>query len=258
MSGTAEISLMPASMPPSTFPVDAALDDETQRLSPLSPLADAQIETIADDLVTRGFSHRPQFFGEALIDSLWRDLDALKARDALSAAGIGRLGDRKLDRRVRGDAIRWLASDTPSQRAYLLLMSTLRERLNRALYPGLFEFEAHFACYPTGAFYKRHLDSFQGRSNRVISTVTYLNRAWPADGGGEMVLYERTLSGPAGFDPQAPAREIGRVPPRAGTLVCFLAESVPHEVLPTRLPRASIAGWFRRNASVGGLVDPAR
>ncbi|MDX1466999.1 MAG: 2OG-Fe(II) oxygenase, partial [Halomonas sp.] len=46
--------------------------------------------------------------------------------------------------------------------------------------------------------------------------------------------------------------------PQAGTFACFLSDSVPHEVLPTRLPRSSIAGWFRRNASLGGLVDPAR
>ena len=107
---------------------------------------------------------------------------------------------------------------------------------------------AHLARYPAGAFYRRHLDSFRGRANRVVSTVGYLNPDWPEDGGGEMVIYAE----------QDPQRELTRVAPRAGTLVCFLSEQVPHEVLPTRLPRASIAGWFRRNASLGGVVDPAR
>ncbi|WP_346301717.1 2OG-Fe(II) oxygenase, partial [Halomonas sp. BM-2019] len=60
------------------------------------------------------------------------------------------------------------------------------------------------------------------------------------------------------YAPDDPEREVARVRPGAGTFACFLAETIPHEVLPTRLPRASIAGWFRRNASLGGRVDPAR
>ena len=126
-------------------------------------------------------------------------------------------------------------------------MAEVQQALNRALFLGLFEYEAHFAHYPPGAFYRRHLDSFRGRANRVVSTVGYLNPDWPEDGGGEMVLYA----------PDEPEREVARVRPSAGTFACFLAERVPHEVLPTRLPRASIAGWFRRNASLGGRVDPA-
>ena len=52
-------------------------------------------------------------------------------------------------------------------------------------------------------------------------------------------------------------REVARVVPRAGSFACFLADRVPHEVLPTARPRASIAGWFRRNASLHGVIDPA-
>jgi SM-20-related protein len=37
------------------------------------------------------------------------------------------------------------------------------------------------------------------------------------------------------------------VAPRAGTLVCFLSERIPHEVLAAHVDRISIAGWFRRN-----------
>ncbi|MFC0266634.1 2OG-Fe(II) oxygenase [Kushneria aurantia] len=218
----------------------------------------ARIEALIDDLAHRGFSYQTRFFDASLIDALIAELDALYEEDALSAAGIGRLGEHQLATRVRGDAIRWLDRISPAQRAYLDLLDGLREAINRALFIGLFEFEAHFARYPPGAFYKRHLDSFQGRANRVISTVTYLNRHWPVDGGGEMVLFEPVAAGPDGFDPEAPAREVGRVRPEAGTFVCFLSDSVPHEVLPTRLPRASIAGWFRRNASMGGVIDPSR
>ncbi|GHE20179.1 2OG-Fe(II) oxygenase [Halomonas urumqiensis] len=183
----------------------------------------------------------------ALCAELGAELARLAELDALEAAGIGRGNAHTLRRDIRGDVIHWLDRQSLAQRRYLDAMTELQRQLNQALFLGLFEYEAHFAHYPPGAFYRKHLDSFRGRANRVISTVGYLNSGWPADGGGEMLL----------FDPASPEREVARVRPEAGTFACFLSDTLPHEVLPTRLPRASIAGWFRRNASLGGLVDPA-
>lgn len=57
---------------------------------------------------------------------------------------------------------------------------------------GLFSFESHFAHYAPGAFYKTHVDAFKGQANRVLSVVYYLNEAWGAKDGGEMVLYSDT------------------------------------------------------------------
>ena len=210
---------------------------DPQRLAPL-----------VDALVAQGW-----FVGEAFIDAelcqaLFAEVSQLAELDALAAAGIGRGSEHHLRRDVRGDAIHWLDRQSLAQRRYLAAMGDLQQSLNQALYLGLFEFEAHFARYPPGSFYKTHVDSFQGRANRVVSTVLYLNPEWPTDGGGEMAIY-------ASQDSQ---REVSRVRPEAGTFACFLSETVPHQVLPTRLPRASIAGWFRRNASLGGRIDPAR
>lgn len=203
---------------------------------------------LVDALVEQGW-----FIGEGFLDidlchELHQELTMMAQREALTAAGIGRGGEHQLRRDIRGDAIHWLDRESLAQRRYLEAMSELQRELNQALYLGLFEYEAHFAHYPPGAFYAKHLDSFRGRANRVVSTVGYLNPDWPADGGGEMAL----------FAADEPEREVARVRPEAGNFTCFLSESVPHEVLPTRLPRASIAGWFRRNASLAGRVDPAR
>ncbi|MFY0989969.1 2OG-Fe(II) oxygenase [Halomonas sp. C05BenzN] len=208
----------------------------------------AALPRLVDALVEQGW-----YVGEDVIDGelcieLHRELIGLADHDALDVAGIGRGRAHALRRDIRGDAIRWLDRESLAQRRYLEAMGELQNELNQALFLGLFEYEAHFALYPPGAFYRKHLDSFRGRANRIISTVSYLNPGWPADGGGEMVL----------FDAMDPEREVARVRPTAGTFACFLSETVPHEVLPTRLPRASIAGWFRRNASLGGRVDPAR
>lgn len=212
------------------------------------PLQPQRMEELVDALVERGF-----YVGEAMIDAelcqaLHAEVEGRAHQQALARAGIGRGSDFDTREDIRGDAIHWLDRETLAQRRYLDAMGELQQRLNESLFLGLFEYEAHLARYPAGAFYRRHLDSFRGRANRVVSTVGYLNPDWPEDGGGEMVIYAE----------QDPQRELTRVAPRAGTLVCFLSEQVPHEVLPTRQPRASIAGWFRRNASLGGVVDPAR
>ncbi|USZ48606.1 2OG-Fe(II) oxygenase [Halomonas sp. DN3] len=212
------------------------------------PLPPQRMEELVDALVERGF-----YVGEAMIDAelcqaLHAEVEGRAHQQALARAGIGRGSDFDTREDIRGDAIHWLDRETLAQRRYLDAMGELRQRLNESLFLGLFEYEAHLARYPAGAFYRRHIDSFRGRANRVVSTVGYLNPDWPEDGGGEMVIYAE----------QDPQRELTRVAPRAGTLVCFLSEQVPHEVLPTRQPRASIAGWFRRNASLGGVVDPAR
>ncbi|MCE8023434.1 2OG-Fe(II) oxygenase [Billgrantia aerodenitrificans] len=203
---------------------------------------------LVDALVEKGWFVGEGFLDAELCQELHRELMEMAERDALAAAGIGRGDEHQLRRDIRGDAIRWLDRESLAQRRYLEAMGELQRELNQALFLGLFEYEAHFAHYPPGAFYKKHLDSFRGRANRVVSTVGYLNPDWPADGGGEMAI----------FAADEPEREVARVRPEAGNFACFLAETVPHEVLPTRLPRASIAGWFRRNASLGGLVDPAR
>ena len=49
-----------------------------------------------------------------------------------------------------------------------------------------------------------------------------------------------------------------KVVPLLGTVVTFLSEDFPHEVLPANRDRFSIAGWFRVNGSTAGRVDPPR
>lgn len=211
-------------------------------------LNSAELARLVDDLVERGWFVGERFIDAKLCRALYAELQELAADDALTDAGVGRGDQHQLRRDIRGDAIIWLNRESQAQRDYLALMAELQWQINQALYLGLFEFEAHFAHYPPGAFYKTHYDSFKGRANRVISTVLYLNPEWPQEGGGEMAIY-------AADDE---THELARIRPEAGTFVCFLSNRVPHAVLPTHYSRASIAGWFRRNASLGGLVDPAR
>ncbi len=209
----------------------------SQLPAPLPPLA---ADAVADDLIRQGWSVQPHFFQDALMASLYDELRDLRRARRMRAARIGRGPDRRRRVDIRGDHIHWLDGDSEAQRAYLFALEGLRLHLNQRLFLGLEDLEAHFALYPPGTGYQRHLDSFQGNNLRRISTVTYLNPAWAPEYGGRLRLYDGE-------------RVIRSVQPESGTLVCFASEEVEHEVMPTLRPRASIAGWFR----VRPLEEPA-
>ena len=117
--------------------------------------------------------------------------------------------------------------------------------LNRRLLLGLFSFESHFSHYAVGDFYKRHMDAHKGDANRVLSIVVYLNPEWLPESDGELVLY-KDESDKKGI----------KVIPMFSTVVVFLSEEFPHEVLATQRDRYAIAGWFRLNSSILGRIDP--
>ncbi|WP_338057695.1 2OG-Fe(II) oxygenase [Shewanella japonica] len=49
---------------------------------------------------------------------------------------------------------------------------------------------------------------------------------------------------------------VAAVTPSLGTIVVFLSEEFPHEVLPAKLDRYSIAGWFCLNNSIANKAEP--
>ena len=174
-----------------------------------------------------------------LTRALFTEAQAEHEDDRLERAGIGRVDDHTIDTGVRRDKTRWMDRSTDAQTRYLSLMEDLRLVVNRELYLGLFSYEAHFAVYEPGGFYLRHVDAFRGSRNRVLSTVFYLNEDWSSQDGGELAIYA------ADADPgDAP---LSTILPDAGTMVVFLSEDIPHEVLAAKRDRYSIAGWFRVN-----------
>lgn len=202
-------------------------------------------ESAARSLREQGWWVGEDALDRKLVDELRADLHELMDADRLHRAGIGRDQDLHLDRGIRSDRVFWLTRQRPAQQRFLERMEQLRLSLNRELFLGLFEFEAHYAHYPPGGLYRKHFDSFRGAANRIISAVTYLTENWQPGDGGELVVYGENGES-----------ESIRVEPRAGTFVMFLSEEIPHEVLTSRTDRTSIAGWFRLNASIGGAIDP--
>ncbi|MEK6750030.1 MAG: 2OG-Fe(II) oxygenase [Pseudomonadota bacterium] len=150
----------------------------------------------------------------------------------LTRAAVGQGPARQVRDAVRGDYVRWLEpSADPAIQSYFQAMETLRVAINRELFMGLFDYEAHFALYPPGAFYQKHRDGFVGDKRRKVSCVLYLNDDWQPHQGGALRLY-------------TPAGNID-ISPQAGTLACFLSDDMWHEVLPATRERLSITGWFK-------------
>lgn len=111
--------------------------------------------------------------------------------DVLQDACIGHLDLLQGNRTIRGDQTVWLEPEMGEPViAYMDKMDNIRQELNCQLYMGLRDFETHFCCYPNGAFYKKHIDNFQGKRRRKVTTVLYMNEEWQAGDGGELVVYD--------------------------------------------------------------------
>jgi len=201
---------------------------------------------IACGIESLGYVILPTALPDPISDSLLHYLSQQEA-ERFHRARIGRGVEQTRNQFIRRDRIAWMDPAHPQAIAWFNWTSQLQHYLNRRLFLGLFSFESHFAHYQPGDFYKKHLDAFRGESNRVLSLVTYLNRGWEPGQGGELVIY-------------APddGEEIARVTPTFGTLVIFLSEEFPHEVLAAQRDRYSVAGWFRVNGSINRQIDPPR
>lgn len=245
------IGIMPAAFTWS-LKLEAQVTNNTQAANRDMPVsiqaADLPIwdyDLIANRLHRDGWIYLPTGLEPAMALELLQDAHRLP-EEQWRQAGIGRRQDHHTNALIRRDAISWLTGQTEVQRWYLAAAEALREALNRRLLLGLFDYECHYARYHSGAFYRKHRDAFRGRSNRVLTTVTYLNPDWIATDGGEIVLY----------DEQDTA--LAKLQPNLGAMVIFLSEDFPHEVLTANRSRFSITGWFRRNTSTADGVDPAR
>lgn len=202
-------------------------------------MEDFDFEGVIDDLADRGFAVVPGVLRRDQAEEL-----ALEARQGFEQgefhrAGIGRAAEERPE--IRGDHVAWLDPQalTPAQQVYFSFVDSLRQECNRALFLGLADFEAHFAVYPPGSFYRRHLDRFEAEGRRTLSCLLYLNVDWLPQDGGALRLYLR--------DEEGQERSLD-ILPEAGTFVVFRSDTLEHEVLAAHRERLSLTGWLRRAA----------
>ena len=133
----------------------------------------------------------------------------------------------------------WIDSGglTLIQKEYWDTIEKLRLSLNKELFLGLKNFEAHFALYLPGTFYKKHLDRFAKVKHRTISCVLYLKQGWEEKFGSQLRIYESDEEGKEKFTD---------IIPEGGTFVCFRSDTIYHEVLPGEKERFSLTGWLKK------------
>jgi len=193
-----------------------------------------EFDTATSALAADGWCIIPNLMTQSQTMALTGECAAMHTAHLLAPAATGMGRAITL---LRGDSTRWFQADALSapQQAFVDRIDALRVALSRNLLLGLVDSESHYAVYPPGAGYARHLDQLRLTDARVVSAVFYLNDDWQDIEGGALRLYLADES----------HRDIY---PRAGTLVLFLSAQFEHEVLPATRQRMSIACWMRQRA----------
>ena len=191
---------------------------------------------LIDHLAAHGWAVATDLLAPSIITALTYESQTLWTDAAFKAAGVGRGTDFSLRTDIRSDSILWLneANLTAPQTEYFSAMNQLQQQLNAQLFVGVQELEAHYAVYPPGAFYQKHLDRFSTADERILSCSLYLNANWNEADGGALRLYE--------------GAQYVDIYPHAGTFALFRSDAIAQEVLPATRERFSLTGWFKRRS----------
>jgi SM-20-related protein len=192
-------------------------------------------DEIVAALADPGWCVVPDFLSATETADLRNECLVAHASGAFHAAGVGK-GVAEVRSEIRGDQVLWIDESIAgaAMRAVQKKLEALRCAVNQHLYLGLFDVELHFAAYPPGSGYRRHLDRFQSDDRRTLTVIVYLNENWTAADGGQLRFW-----------PEEHAEPI-EIAPTGGTLVTFLSDQFWHEVAPAQRQRLSLTGWFRR------------
>jgi SM-20-related protein len=200
-----------------------------------------------DDLAGQGWAQSIDH-GSEIVSQEWMRNLALQCQNlhdsgAFTQAAVGHGSTKSVHTQIRGDSTLWLEDcQSPElQQEVANFLQTLMQELNQSLYLGLKRFESHFALYPPGSGYQKHIDNHQGLSHRRITFVLYLNENWQTADGGELSLFDPK-------DSDASSKKIHSIKPLLGNLVLFRSELFPHQVEESFKTRKSLTGWFRDDA----------
>jgi len=195
-------------------------------------------EKVIDGLVEQKYSIVDDFFSAEEVQELRAALMRKYEEDQFKKSAIGNLANEKIIDAVRGDFILWLDEINAggAERMFFNKLRDFTQYLNRTCFMGITKQEFHYAVYPEGTFYKRHLDTFMNDSSRKLSVVCYLNdEDWKPEYGGELTIYFNKDGVEGSND----------IYPLQGRLVVFESQELEHEVKPVNKKRLSITGWLK-------------
>ncbi len=192
-------------------------------------------ETIIEDLLKQQYSIVNEFFSSEEVAVLRNSLLAKYEADRFKKSAIGNRTNEEIDKTIRGDFILWMdeAIANEAEKIFFKKINELVNYLNKTCFLGILQKEFHYALYPKGTFYKRHLDTFQNDDRRKLSIVCYLNEDnWLPENGGELTIYKE--------------KEDLDILPLPGKLVIFESQVLEHEVKVVKASeRLSITGWLK-------------
>jgi len=192
----------------------------------------SSFDQIADDLAEFGYAVSESFLTAQEVDSILQLDEFKEGMLHFRKAGVGKQQEKQINESIRGDYIQWVDKANAPQpiKIYLTKIQSLISSLNQNLFLSLKDYEVHMTIYPSGSFYKKHLDQFKVDDHRKLSIILYLNKNWKEDEGGQLKMHLSHGS-----------KDIF---PEAGRLVCFRSDTIEHEVLPASRERLSLTGWI--------------
>lgn len=195
-------------------------------------------EQIINAIVSQKYAIIEDFFSEVEVVALRESLLQKHKEDAFKKAAIGNRINEVIVKSIRGDIILWI-DEVNANAAELLFFNKINDLvsyLNKTCFLGILHKEFHYALYPKGTYYKRHIDTFQNDDRRKLSFVCYLNNEdWKPENGGELVLYLNENG--------VETEKI--IYPFPGRVVIFESQIIEHEVKPVDTSRLSITGWLK-------------
>ena len=192
-------------------------------------------------LRTTGYAVIEDFVQPAHVKLLKDDMAALQASGGFAVSGVGDAATNRVSDEVRRceqaflfPRLKYGGTGHADGRALLYdildgVRGSLQEGTGAQLDPLLTE--GIYACYPSGGYYRRHVDAVAGtpQALRKFSYLLYCNEGWTEDDGGCLRLY---TDGGGEEAPTGAAPSYVDVEPKAGTLVVFRSDRVLHRVSP--------------------------
>lgn len=195
-------------------------------------------QELSEQILQNNFGIVRHLFSDNILKSMKEFCLLQYQQGEFEKAKIGKGIEKQRITEIRNDYILWLSdyAHEKTVRSFLDEIYQLMDYLSEFFRISLNRYEGHYAIYPPGSFYKKHLDQFSDTSNRLISCVVYLNDEWDEKDGGQLRVYHKENS-----------NEFTDIFPEFGKVVCFRSDCVEHEVIKTTAKRFSITGWMRRD-----------
>jgi len=217
-----------------------------------------------EEVLRNDFVVIPNFIPTSLVKSLQKDIDFLRqdGADQFRIAKIGQDDTNTLNENIRVAETCFIGRsklkeypNSHRDELYQILDTIgldLGKKTTIALDENLSEFL--YVFYPKGGFYRRHRDAIPNSAStlRQYSFLLYLNEDWTPNEKGELRIHRDTGGD---FLPSGEEPNYIDVPPKAGTLVLFKSDKIPHEVLNTNSKRYVVVGWYNRAVSASDIIS---